>query len=100
MNNESDDFILEVNLFILLTNWKTVGSFVLTTVKANITMYTITNLIGTNITIAINFLSHYSMNKKEVQKGKKIEYFSLQLIIEPKSVMKLHNFILRDQLKN
>lgn len=61
-------------------------------------MYTITNLVGTNITIAINFLSHYSMNKKEVQKGKKIEYFSLQLIIEPKSVMKLHNFILRDQL--
>lgn len=61
-------------------------------------MYTITNLVGTNITFAINFLSHYSMNKKEVQKGKKIEYFSLQLIIEPKSVMKLHNFILRDQL--
>ena len=40
------------------------------------------------------------MNKKVVQKGKKIEYFSLQLIIEPKSVMKLHNFIPRDQLKN
>lgn len=41
------------------------------------------------------------MNKKEVQKGKKkIEYFTLRLIIEPKSVMKLHNFILRDQLKN